>query len=46
MEKAEITKASEDLVGGVDTRFLTDVGGEGVEDNEPCAGLPDGLCQK
>lgn len=33
------------LVGGVDTRFLPDVGGEGVKDDKPCAGLSDGLYQ-
>lgn len=33
------------LVGGVDTRFLPDVGGEGGKNDKPCARLPDGLYQ-
>ena len=41
----EGTELPSDLVGGVDTRFLPDVGGEGVEDDEPCARLPDCLDQ-
>ena len=41
----EGTELPPDLVGGVDACFLPNVGGEGVEDDEPCARLPDGLDQ-